>query len=216
MSKQDLFALTARGLWDCDALILVYDLTNEKSFQALCKFCRRCELENVSIAPGKTLPCVVVGTKCDRRNLFHLEDGHKLAKKLGAKFVPVSSRTGEGLGRLLDEVVGPVIDTRINLMKECEETLGEAIRRLMAWTTRRSKIRPEPRPELMKAHGAPPQWTMRPISDPIWQAPGRPSESSEASLPPCPPEFQLSVDLVEPASTDWAPKFNRLSGYGRW
>ena len=218
MTKQDLFASTARGLWDCDALILVYDLTNEKSFQAICKFCRRCELENVSVAPGKTLPCLVVGTKYDRRNHCHVEDGYKLAKRLGGKFIQVSSRTGEGLDGLLEEAAGPVIDARIRLMQECEETLGDAIRRLMAWTAKLTKKRPEMRPELAKADGAPPRWTMRPIIEPTWQVPSRSSESSETSLPPCPPEYQIPVDYVEPAATDWAPRFDfigrwRLSGY---
>ncbi|CAM1509428.1 Fc.00g031670.m01.CDS01 [Cosmosporella sp. VM-42] len=226
LSKQGLFAMTARGLRDCDALILVYDLTNEKSFQAICKFCRRCELEGVAVAPGKSLPCLIVGTKCDRPNQVHVEDGYKLAKKLGGQFIQVSSRTGEGFGGIVEEVVDPVLDARIKLMQESEETLGEAIRTLMARTSvRKVRIKKLAKKEMeqrrpvsrARCNGAPPRWTMRPTINSLpWQpsATSRPSDSdsSDASLlVPCPPEYLLSVDLVEPAATDWAPKFDSIS-----
>lgn len=165
------------------------------------------------MAPGKSLPCLIVGTKCDRPNQVHVEDGYKLAKKLGTIFIQVSSRTGEGCYGLIEEAVNPVIDARVQLMHESEATLGESVRALMAWMERRRlKKRREidHRRPTSKAlcNGAPPRWTMRDLpSLPRWNSFDRLSDSSSEAVVPCPPEFQLSVDLVEPAATDWAPKF---------
>ncbi|KAL2680544.1 hypothetical protein Neosp_008146 [[Neocosmospora] mangrovei] len=77
LSKQELFYWLTRGMRDCDALILVYDLTDPSSFRELCEFCARCELEGVGVAPGSSLPCLVVGAKADLPNQEHLHDGER-------------------------------------------------------------------------------------------------------------------------------------------
>ncbi|KAJ3462048.1 hypothetical protein MRS44_010601 [Fusarium solani] len=225
LSKQELFYWLTRGMRDCDALILVYDLTDPSSFRELCEFCARCELEGVGVAPGSSLPCLVVGTKADLPNQEHVHDGERLAKRLGGRFVTCSSRTGEGFPELMEAAIGPVVDARTALIQESEDMLGQAIRALLAWAgekrtglrkrlskrKRASELRrPVSRP---RCTGAPPRWTMRSlISLPLCQSlqgmSSFDSENSEASLlVPCPPEWQLSVDLVEPAATDWAPRF---------
>ncbi|KAL6359731.1 hypothetical protein LRP88_07154 [Fusarium phalaenopsidis] len=77
LSKQELFYWLTRGMRDCDALILVYDLTDPSSFRELCEFCARCELEGVGVAPGSSLPCLVVGAKADLPNQEHVHDGER-------------------------------------------------------------------------------------------------------------------------------------------
>ncbi|RSL99279.1 hypothetical protein CDV31_012237 [Fusarium ambrosium] len=83
LSKQELFYWLTRGMRDCDALILVYDLTDPNSFRELCEFCARCELEGVGVAPGSSLPCLVVGAKADLPNQEHVHDGERLPRAYG-------------------------------------------------------------------------------------------------------------------------------------
>ncbi|KAF4995964.1 hypothetical protein FDECE_12625 [Fusarium decemcellulare] len=229
LTKQELFLWLTRGMRDCDALILVYDLTDSKSFQALCKFCARCEIERVGVAPGISLPCLIVGTKADQPNQMHLKDGQRLAERLGGRFMTCSSLTGRGFEDLVDVAIDPVVNARTRLMHESEDVLGQAIRSLLAWAggkrmglrKRLSKKRKRthdddddgPPATRVKCTGAPPRWTMRNLINlPLCQShqrdTGFESEGSDISIQsPCPPEYQLSVDIVEPATTDWAPRF---------
>ncbi|RMJ15269.1 hypothetical protein CDV36_005054 [Fusarium kuroshium] len=124
LSKQELFYWLTRGMRDCDALILVYDLTDPSSFRELCEFCARCELEGVGVAPGSSLPCLVVGAKADLPNQEHVHDGERLAKRLGGRFVTCSSQTGEGFPELMEAAIGPVVDARTTLIQESED-MGE-------------------------------------------------------------------------------------------
>ncbi|KAH6897363.1 P-loop containing nucleoside triphosphate hydrolase protein [Thelonectria olida] len=245
LSKQEHFAWLTRGIRDCDALILAYDLSNPKSFQDLIEFCARCELGGVGIAPGTSLPCLVVGLKSDLPGQIHVEDGWRLARRLGGRFMTCSAKTGQGFPEIVEAAVTPVIDARTRLIRESEETLGSAIRQLLLsctssssssdWRRRSSltlrtklSMRPrrtptEARRPLSRARrcsGAPPRWTMRELVSPppLWldcrrSAAASDSGDSEATLvavEPCPPEFQLPVDLLEPASTDWGPQFELI------
>lgn len=226
LSKQEHFSWITRGIRDRDALILAYDLSDARSFQVLCEFCARCELEGVGVAPGTSLPCLIIGTKTDLPNQVHVEDGWRLAKRLGGSFVMCCAKDGQGFSELIEEAVGPVIEARTRLMRESEDNLGEAIRHLTAQTmVRRPSLRkklsfrrrgrePELRRPVTRARctGAPPRWTMRRlISPPPWAISGGASSDSDESdttlVELCPPEYQLPVDLVEPAATGWAPKF---------
>ncbi|KAH7145676.1 P-loop containing nucleoside triphosphate hydrolase protein [Dactylonectria estremocensis] len=226
LGPREHFSWLTRGIRDSDALILAYDVADPRSFQALCEFCARCELEGVGVAPGASLPCLVVGTKADRPSRVRVEDGQRLADRLGGGFVVCSAKDGRGFAELIEEAVGPVIEARTRLMRESEETLGVAIRHLMAGATaRRPSLRkklsvrrrakdPEVRRPVTRARctGAPPRWTMRRLLRPppwgVTAGPGSESDESEVTLvEACPLEFQLPVDLVEPAATDWAPKF---------
>lgn len=253
------FAQTARGIRDSDALILMYDLARPRSFQVLCDFCARCEADGVEVAPGTTLPCLVLAvrrssttepttttTRSEAEDAVAMELGKRLAKRMNGSFLVCTPRTGEGLDEVIEAAVWPVINARRTLIRESEETVGDAIRSVL---TRRRRTRcclkdngsaaalvsccPGPTyadrwlsPQTnTPRNGAPPRWSMRrpvePMSQP-WHDPdfdteseyGYPKKKRSGSFTtlssltvPCPPEYQLSVDLVEPAATNWAPKF---------
>ncbi|KAI5457434.1 P-loop containing nucleoside triphosphate hydrolase protein [Mariannaea sp. PMI_226] len=249
LSKQENFAWITRGIRDCDALILAYDLSNPKTFQDLIEFCARCELGGVGITPGTSLPCLVVGLKSDLAGPHSPQlggdaensDGWRLARRLGGRFVACSAKTGQGISEIVEAAVGPVIEARIRLIRESEETLGAAIRSLLVsraalepplchlkkkLSVRRRRTQSEvPRPvsrpppaAAPRCSGAPPRWTMRElVSPPPWigsagaESESRDSQATIVVFEPCPPEFQLPVDLLEPPSTDWAPKFDPLT-----
>ncbi|KAM5350452.1 hypothetical protein ACJ41O_006957 [Fusarium nematophilum] len=226
LTEEELFFWLTHGMRDCDALMLVYDLTDAKSFELLCEFCARCVYQDVGIA---SLPCLVVGTKCDLPDQVHVYDGERLARRLGGRFVTCSSRTGSGIPGLVEAAVGPVADARTSLMRESEDALGEAVRTLMTWAGgkrmngltamtallrwKRAAAASLPRPmSRATCTGAPPWWTMRTLSSlPLRRSVqgllGFEPQGSDATLEPCPPEYQLSMDLLEPATRDWAPKF---------
>ncbi|KPM34205.1 hypothetical protein AK830_g12368 [Neonectria ditissima] len=122
-----------------DALVLVFDLSDPRSFQVLCAFCARCELAGVELGP-----CLIVGTKADlvEPRSQAVDDAWRLARRLGGSFVACSARDGSGIEALAEEVVQSVVEARKRLVRESEETLGEAVRRLMAQTPgRRPSLR---------------------------------------------------------------------------
>lgn len=246
--------------------MLAYDVSSPKSFQDLIEFCARCELGGVGIAPGTSLPCLVVGLKGDLAGEVQAEDGWRLARRLGGRFMTCSAKTGEGFPEIVEAAVTPVIDARTRLIRESEETLGAAVRELLLsgrlrrrrrrlllrrimpspTTTLRKKLsvcarrtptearRPPPQPQpqpsqpsqppsrAWRCSGAPPRWTMRELVSPpplrigrgAGPSSGSGSESGDSDaatlVDPCPPEFQLPADLLEPASTGWEPEFDLI------
>ncbi|KAF7562150.1 hypothetical protein G7046_g1976 [Stylonectria norvegica] len=228
-TKTELFTIVSRGLRECDALVLVYDVSDPRSFQVLCEFCTRCEREGISVAPGVGLPCLIVGNKTDLASRVPVEEAERLARRIGGKAITCSALFGVDSLSLLQQVVDPVIDARVQLMHESEEVLGESIRALISWASKqRSHMkrqlsartpkgrRPTPStryvPPWERLRGAPPRWTMRQIRSPPELPPAHKlgDSETEVNVPVrCPSEYQLPVGLVEPAATEW-PRFSRF------
>ena len=77
---------------DADIIILVYDITNKKSFLELDFW-----LDSILKVKGKKVPMILVGNKSD---LFENEkvsenDGRKLAQIIGAKFIYTNAQKSD-------------------------------------------------------------------------------------------------------------------------
>ncbi|KAM5362157.1 hypothetical protein ACJZ2D_012679 [Fusarium nematophilum] len=114
LTEEELFFWLTHGMRDCDALMLVYDLTDAKSFELLCEFCARCVYQDVGIA---SLPCLVVGTKCDLPDQRHSgAGGGGCRARRGREDEPDEGERGcaGGSGADADDVGGGEEDERVD------------------------------------------------------------------------------------------------------
>ena len=90
-----------RGLWSSsnlhsDAFLLVYDITQENSLDALEHFNTLIDVEHETrYEQGKILPvCIVAGNKCDLQGMRQIsaKDGLDWAKSRGYGFMETSAR----------------------------------------------------------------------------------------------------------------------------
>ena len=79
------------------AIILVYDVTNESSFIAINDLIK--EIKKYK----KILIITLVGQKCDsKERVITEEKGRELANELGVEFFEVSAKTGQNINELFD------------------------------------------------------------------------------------------------------------------
>ena len=90
-----------RGLWSAtnlgaDAFLLVYDITQAHSLEALEYFNQMIEIERETrLEQGRVLPvCIVAGNKCDLQGMRQIaaRDGMAWAKGRGCGFMETSAR----------------------------------------------------------------------------------------------------------------------------
>ncbi|CAG8959367.1 hypothetical protein HYFRA_00001265 [Hymenoscyphus fraxineus] len=87
-------------------VILVYDISNRESFNAMDRWFEEAE---GNAMPGAKL--FLVGSKSDKvaQRRVQEEEGRKLAEKYGCGFCEVSAKTREGVRRPFVEIVGVIV-----------------------------------------------------------------------------------------------------------
>ncbi|KAK3720791.1 RAS2 protein [Vermiconidia calcicola] len=163
----------------CEVCFLVYDVTNRQSFEAVRSyydnFCLERSLERVK---SRNQCCVgdcparppfpglvfIIANKIDREHnewTVSMEEGEKFCKSIGAEFMPMSARTGEGSGtKVLLEMAHLVLLRRIQnipLLESGGTSTGEASKpskgtsgsRLSRWLSKsaRRQVQDERMPE---------------------------------------------------------------------
>ncbi|KAJ9126090.1 GTPase Ypt2 [Naganishia onofrii] len=75
-------------------ILLVYDVTDEKSFQNI-----RTWYQNVEQHASEGVDKILIGNKCDwdEKRAVTLEQGRQLADELGIRFVETSAKDNEGV-----------------------------------------------------------------------------------------------------------------------
>ena len=93
-------SLISSFLQSASVFLLVYDVTNVKSFEDIDVWLKTAKEKN----DGKIEHFVLIGTKIDLndKRLVSKENGEKFAKANGMKFVEVSAQTGDGIEDLKD------------------------------------------------------------------------------------------------------------------
>lgn len=86
---------------DCNAVMLVYDVTNRESFEKVTMFYNDFKINNED-------PCVflLLGNKVDCIDRVVLaQEGKQLATKLGISFMECSAYTGENLNEIFENII---------------------------------------------------------------------------------------------------------------
>lgn len=92
------------------AALVVYDITDYKSFQGMDKWFT---LLDDTVAPG--IPVFVVGNKTDLADQRVIDDAiaETFAKAHNAKFCTVCARKGDGIGKLFEDVARCIVRTSV-------------------------------------------------------------------------------------------------------
>jgi Ras-related protein Rab-6A len=92
---------------DCQIAILVYDLTNPDSFEAIDTW-----YENIRQQRGEDIILGLIGNKLDLdARVVSTKDGFKKAESIGAMFQECSAKTGENIKEFFKLVLGTLIDS---------------------------------------------------------------------------------------------------------
>ncbi|CAG7787095.1 unnamed protein product [Allacma fusca] len=125
-------SLTKSYFRRADGVILMYDVTNERTFVSIRQW-----IQNVEESAGKKIPIILCGNKIDLREELYKgatcvnkEDGKKLARQCGAFFIETSPKTGYNvdtalllLGREMSSMEDAELLNSMSLVKEDEGTV---------------------------------------------------------------------------------------------
>jgi GTPase KRas protein len=95
---------------NCEGFIIVYSITDARSFSHLDKCYGEIPLDKL----GRTPPLVLVGTRCDREDArqVSMSSGRDKAKEWNCPFFEVSAKTSENVHETFDAVVRAVRSSR--------------------------------------------------------------------------------------------------------
>ena len=95
---------------DSDALILVYDVTNNYSYDNLKNWVK--DIKHYREESTIKIPLILVGNKIDVEDsrVISREQGYKFAKENGFLFVECSAKTGENIENIFDKLVLTILE----------------------------------------------------------------------------------------------------------
>merc|ERR1719354_423362 len=90
---------------DCDAVVFVYDVTDEKSFERVSEW-----VDYMKVGKNEEYIPFLVGNKVDKKDRkVKLEEGENKAKELGAVFVETSAKENIGVDQLFKRVATELV-----------------------------------------------------------------------------------------------------------
>ena len=104
---------------NADGILLMYDITNRDTFDAINKW-----IENIKDEKGDNFPLVLIGNKCDlaEERIIQKEEGQKLAEDNGLSFIETSCKEGTNVEESIQILVFKIIEKKkLERLKEIEE-----------------------------------------------------------------------------------------------
>ena len=103
-------SLSLNSLRYCDGVILMYDITNNESFNSISNW-----VNNMYDIKDDNFPFIIVGNKCDLKDQREVseEEGLEIAEKYKTTFFEVSSREGINVEKSVDELLKLFISKNI-------------------------------------------------------------------------------------------------------
>ena len=104
---------------DARVVILVYDITDIKSFEAMKNYW----YEQVKDIQTENLIIAIAGNKCDlyEERQVENETGEEFAKRINAIFVETSAKNDSGIDKLFENIGYKILDPNFNFYDEEEE-----------------------------------------------------------------------------------------------
>ena len=103
-------SLSLNSIRHCDGVILMYDITNNESFNSISNW-----VNNMYDIKDDNFPFIIVGNKCDLKDQREVseEEGLEIAEKYKTTFFEVSSREGINVEKSVDELLKLFISKNI-------------------------------------------------------------------------------------------------------
>lgn len=93
---------------NCQGILLVYDVTNQRSFENISNW-----LSDIYENASKDMPLILVGNKIDLKPVVQEEDGRKKAEECKCDFYLVSAKSHENVKKAVDALIDQAIDQKI-------------------------------------------------------------------------------------------------------
>ena len=100
-----------------DGILLMYDITNMETFEAISRW-----IESIKEVKGNDFPIILIGNKCDLKEKRKVakEDGEKKAKDNGFLFVETSCINNINIEKAVNTFVNKITEGRIQLRSESQ------------------------------------------------------------------------------------------------
>jgi len=100
--------ITASYYRGAHGVVLVYDVTNEKSFDHISEW-----YEEIQEHATEGVSVILVGNKADlvKERVVTKQQGEELAAKYGMKFIETSAKSGEGVEQAFDSIIQQVVES---------------------------------------------------------------------------------------------------------
>jgi len=107
-------------------IILVYDVANRETFEALPKW-----FSEIDTYVSTTVPKIIVGNKVDKENSRQVPttEGSAFASRQSALFVEASAKTAIGVRDVFEELVGRILETPELWAPVAQDTNGGLVKR---------------------------------------------------------------------------------------
>ncbi len=94
-----------------DGIILMYDITNQKSYDSISEW-----MEKISENLESDIPIILIGNKCDlnEERIISKEEGKELSNKYQLSFFETSNKTGENVEEAILDLINKIIKTKKN------------------------------------------------------------------------------------------------------
>lgn len=101
--------ITASYYRGAHGVVLVYDVTNEKSFEHI-----QVWYEEIKEHATDGVSIILVGNKCDlvKERVISKQQGEELAAKFNMKYIETSAKNGEGVEQAFDSIIQQVVDSQ--------------------------------------------------------------------------------------------------------
>lgn len=89
-------------------IILMYDITKKNTFDTISKWWKK-----ILDCRDKDFPAILIGNKCDLENQREVqkEEGEKIAKELGVKFIEASNKKGINIKESVKELIKMILQS---------------------------------------------------------------------------------------------------------
>ena len=111
-------SISLNAIKNTQGVILMYDITNKKSFDAITKW-----MKDIIEAKGQDFPIVLLGNKCDMEQERQVtkDEGEQLAQKYNLSFFETSNKTGKNIEEAGLELINKILDIREKTRKTLKD-----------------------------------------------------------------------------------------------
>ena len=99
-------SLSLNSIRHCDGVILMYDITNRKTFDSISEW-----IKNIYEKKDEDYPLVLIGNKCDLEDerIISKEEGLEKAEKYKTIYIETSAKEGINVAKAIEELLDKII-----------------------------------------------------------------------------------------------------------
>ena len=102
-------SIAANSIKSADGIILMYDITSQKSYDNISKW-----MSDIIVIKGNDFPMILIGNKIDLedKRIISKEEGDELASKYNIKLFETSNKNGVNVEEAALEIINQIVDKK--------------------------------------------------------------------------------------------------------